>query len=324
MKRVLIIGVLLVAAGAGIWFFAGRGNEIPLLFYGNVDIREVNLSFRVPGRIESVLKNEGDPVAARQMVATLDAEPYRREVEEAGAQAESREARLRMLKNGYRKEEINEAQALVAEREATLENARRDLKRTEQLRGTRAISVRDLDAAEADFDEAQARLNSALATLHRLRAGYRLEEISQAEADLAAANAALELARIRLEDTKLIAPEAGVVITRALEPGATVSQGVTVLTVSLDNPVWVRAYVNESNLGKIYPGMPVKIFTDSRPEKPYDGQVGFISPRAEFTPKTVETPDLRTSLVYRFRVVVTEPDAGLRQGMPVTVRLDER
>lgn len=324
MKRVLIIVVLLVAAGAGVWFFATRERETSLVFYGNVDIREVNLSFRVPGRIAQVLKHEGDAVSAGEAVAKLDAEPNKREVEEAEAQVESREAQLQMLEHGYREEEITEARASVAEREATLENRRRDLRRTEQLRGTRAIAATELDAAEADFDEAQARLNSALATLHRLQAGFRAEEIAQARAKLAAARAALELARIRLEDTNLIAPEAGVAITRALEPGAVVAQGATVLTVSLDNPVWVRAYVDEPNLGKIHPGLPVTILTDSRPKEPYRGQIGFISPRAEFTPKNVETPDLRTSLVYRFRVVVADPDAGLRQGMPVTVQIAGR
>lgn len=323
MKRVAAITVLLLALAAALWFFTARKKESALVFYGNVDIREVNLSFRVPGKIEQVLKQEGDPVAAGEVVATLDAGPYQREVEEAAAQAESRKARFEMLENGYRKEEVTEARALVAEREATLENSRRDLKRAEQLRGTRAISATDLDAAQAKFDEAQARSNSARATLHRLEAGYRDEEIAQARADLEAAKAALELARIRLNDTKLIAPEAGVAITRVVEPGATVVPGETVLTVSLDDPVWVRAYVDEPNLGKIHPGLPVRIFTDSRPEEPYRGQVGYISPRAEFTPKNVETPDLRTALVYRFRVVVANPDAGLRQGMPVTVEIAE-
>ncbi len=228
MKRVIVLVVLLAAISAGVWFFATREKETPLLFYGNVDIREVNLSFRVPGKIDQVLKQEGDPVSAGEVIAKLDAEPYRREVERAAAQADSRAARFRMLQSGYRKEEINEAEATVVEREASLENARRDLRRAEQLRGTRAIAATELDAAEAAFDEAHARLNSALATLHRLKAGYRPEEVAQAEADLAEAKATLELARIKLEDTKLVAPEAGVVITRALEQGAVAAPGTTV------------------------------------------------------------------------------------------------
>ena len=93
-------------------------------------------------------------------------------------------------------------------------------------------------------------------------------------------------------------------------------------TVSLQSPVWVRAYVHESDLGRIQPGMKAQVFTDSRGDKPYTGQIGFISPRAEFTPKSVETTELRTALVYRLRIVVANPDEGLRQGMPVTVKLD--
>ena len=124
---------------------------------------------------------------------------------------------------------------------------------------------------------------------------------------------------MKVQDTVLASPSEGVVLTRAQEPGAILQTGTPVLTLSLKRPVWVRAYVDEPNLGRIHPGMKVQVFTDSRPEKPYSGQIGYISPRAEFTPKNVETAELRTSLVYRLRVVVEDADEGLRQGMPVTV-----
>jgi HlyD family secretion protein len=154
-----------------------------------------------------------------------------------------------------------------------------------------------------------------------LEAGFRSEDIAQAKAELAKAEAALSSAQIRLEDTVLKAPSDGVVITRAQEPGAILQPGTTVLTISLEKPVWVRAYIPEPELGRITPGMKVDVYTDSRPNQPYAGQIGYISPRAEFTPKSVETAELRTSLVYRLRVVVENPDAGLRQGMPVTVKV---
>ena len=123
---------------------------------------------------------------------------------------------------------------------------------------------------------------------------------------------------MRLEDTTLKSPSDGVILTRAQEPGAILPIGATVLTVSLKEPVWIRAYVSEPNLGRIHQGAKVEIRTDSRPNQPYAGTIGFISPRAEFTPKSVETSELRTSLVYRLRVVVTNADDGLLQGMPVT------
>ncbi|HYG36697.1 MAG TPA: efflux RND transporter periplasmic adaptor subunit, partial [Clostridia bacterium] len=164
---------------------------------------------------------------------------------------------------------------------------------------------------------------SAREQLNLLEAGFRSEEKAQAKAELARAEAALARAELRVEDTVLKAPSDGVVLTRAQEPGAILQPGTTVLTVSLVKPVWVRAYIEEPNLGHIHPGMKVNIYTDTRPDRPYTGQIGYISPRAEFTPKNVETPQLRTSLVYRLRIVVENPDEGLRQGMPVTVRMQK-
>ncbi|MDD4073641.1 MAG: efflux RND transporter periplasmic adaptor subunit, partial [Desulfobacterales bacterium] len=139
---------------------------------------------------------------------------------------------------------------------------------------------------------------------------------------LEASAATIQRAQRQLADTRLTAPAGGILLTRAKEPGSIVAAGQTVAVVSLTDPVWVRAYVAEPDLGHIWPGMPAEIITDTRPDTPYQGHVGFISPEAEFTPKNVETPRLRTDLVYRFRVVADNPDQGLRQGMPVTVRID--
>jgi len=136
---------------------------------------------------------------------------------------------------------------------------------------------------------------------------------------VARAEASLANAQLRVEDTVLKSPSDGVVLTRAQEPGAILQAGTTVFTLSLQAPVWVRAYIEEPMLGRIHPGMKVQVYSDSAPGKPYAGTIGYISPRAEFTPKSVETSELRTSLVYRLRIVVEKPDEMLRQGMPVTV-----
>jgi len=212
----------------------------------------------------------------------------------------------------------------VHEREITFANDERLFKRQEDLFASKAVAVQDRDDAEARYREAEARLKSAREQLALLEAGFRQEEIAQAKADLGRAEAARSSSELRLEDTVLKAPCDGVVLTRAQEAGAILQSGTTVLTVSLKEPVWVRAYVEEPNLGRIHPGMKVQVWTDSRPGKPYSGQVGYISPRAEFTPKNVETTELRTSLVYRLRVVIADPDEGLRQGMPVTARVPLR
>ena len=152
--------------------------------------------------------------------------------------------------------------------------------------------------------------------------GPRQEDIDAARAQLAAEEAAVVQSERRQADSDLIAPSDGVILTRAREKGAIVASGETVFTLTLTSPVWVRTYVNERDLGRIHPGMVASVATDSQPDKLYPGRIGFISPMAEFTPKTVETRELRTNLVYRLRVLVDNPDNGLRQGMPVTVTLD--
>ncbi len=131
----------------------------------------------------------------------------------------------------------------------------------------------------------------------------------------------MDAAETALADTAIAAPADGTILTRIREPGAIVGAGASVYTLALDRPVWVRAYVAEPDLGRVHPGQRALVYTDSRPDAPYPGQIGFVSPTAEFTPKSVQTTELRTDLVYRLRVVVGEPDDGLRQGMPVTVRI---
>ncbi|MGH7972500.1 MAG: secretion protein HlyD [Limisphaerales bacterium] len=323
-KRIPIIVILLLVAGTGAWFAYNRSHRsetgAPTLF-GNVDIREVNLGFRVGGRVSEVLRDEGDAVKAGEVVARLDDEPYRREADQARGQVEALKAHLELLEAGNRPQEIAQAHALVREREVTAANAERLYKREEDLLRSKAVSIQDRDDAEASYHEAEARLNSAREQSNLLEAGFRKEDIAQAKADLLRAEAALASAELRVQDTILKSPSEGVVLTRAQEPGAILQPGTTILTVCLTRPVWVRAYINEPELGRIHPGMKVQVFSDSRPGHPYSGQVGYISPRAEFTPKNVETPELRTSLVYRLRVVVENADEGLRQGMPVTVKL---
>ena len=170
--------------------------------------------------------------------------------------------------------------------------------------------------------EALQRVKVNEAKFKLLESGFRAEEIAAADARVGQARAARASAALRLEDTELRAPAAGIVLTRALEPGAIVPAGAAALSLSLEKPVWVRAYVHEGELGRVPPGTKVLVTTDGRPDQPFHGKVGFVSPRAEFTPKSVETPELRTALVYRLRVVVEDSDGSLRQGMPVTVALD--
>jgi HlyD family secretion protein len=322
-KRVVAVVVVLIGlTAAGIWYRTWRSRHLEdrtLQLFGNVDIREVSLGFRVSGRLKEVLKDEGDSVKVGETMARLDDEPYRRDEEESRSQLGSLQARLGLLQAGNRPQEIAQARAVVNERQVTAANTERIYKRQEELLASKAVAVQERDDAEAAFREAEARLKSAREQLNLLEAGFRAEDIAQAKAEVARAEASLANAQLRVEDTVLKSPSDGVVLTRAQEPGAILQAGTTVFTLSLQAPVWVRAYIEEPMLGRIHPGMKVQVYSDSVPGKPYAGTIGYISPRAEFTPKSVETSELRTSLVYRLRIVVEKPDEMLRQGMPVTV-----
>ncbi|XKE44198.1 HlyD family efflux transporter periplasmic adaptor subunit [Halomonas organivorans] len=315
-----VLFVLAGAAGLG-WKYAGDPRETSdrLELLGNVDVRQVNLAFEVAGRVATVTREEGDAVAAGEIVASLETADFEDEVRLARSRLERQAAALAALEAGTRPEEIDQVRALVAQHEAALRLAQATLRRQQELAARNVASHQVHDEAQARQDEARARLRAAEKALELAEAGPRREDIEQAHAQLNADRAALNLAQRRLADATLIAPDDGIILTRVREPGTVVAPGDTIYTLSLTSPVWIRTYVDEPELGRIYPGMPAEIHTDSGGI--YRGQVGFISPRAEFTPKTVETRELRTSLVYRLRVIVKDPDNGLRQGMPVTVVL---
>lgn len=322
-KSKIVILCVCVCALSACAFFVWRELNKPasdiLTLYGNVDIRQVDLGFRVGGRIARVLVDEGDKVEPGQPMAILDKDILSQQRDEAEAKRDTQKANLARLERGYRTEEIAQARASVAAASATAENAAINLRRVQSMRSTNAISQRTLDDARAADQEAAARLRSARDNLKMLLSGYREEEVLAQKAALAEAEAGLKLAEIRLADSELAAPQKGVVLTRAREAGAIVGEGQTVYTLTLNDPVWIRAYVAEPELGLIKPGMAVEVGVDSLPGKRFPGNVGFISPTAEFTPKTVETREVRTHLVYRLRVQAEDPDNVMRQGMPITV-----
>ena len=324
MKKTLPLLIILVAVGvAGWWFGPWRGvdDSSGLTLYGNVDIREVKLGFRVGGRLEQMYVEEGDRVAAGDLLASLESTPQRQALAVARAQVLEVSAQLNLLRQGSRPQEVEQAQARVLEAEAAWENAQQELQRQSELLEKNMSSRRVVDNALSRRDQSAARLRQARQALALAEEGFRAEDIAAAEAALAGATARREQAQTALDDTQLFAPNAGFIMTRVHEPGAMLGVGAPVYTLSLMDKVYVRAYVDEPRLGQVRPGTRVSVTTDGA-GRSYSGQVGFVSPRAEFTPKSVETVELRTDLVYRLRIVVTDADAGLRQGMPVTVHLD--
>jgi HlyD family secretion protein len=317
--RLIIGAVVLVIAGTGIWFFTSHGRGGPLTLYGNVDIRQVDLAFAVDGPLKEMLVDEGDAVKEGQPLARLDDTSYRHALAQAVANAAQAHAARAKAERGSRVQDIESARAAVNEARAVLRNAQVTLERRQQLVKESTVSRQAVDDAQRDMNVARATVNAREAALHLAEEGFRNEDIDAARAAAAAADAAVDLAQYRLDRTIMNAPNDGTILTRIREPGAMVGPNAPIFTLALINPVWVRTYVDEPYLGKVAPGTKVDVKTDNPDGKPYTGTVGFVSPTAEFTPKTVETPELRSDLVYRVRIVVDAPDKGLRQGMPVTV-----
>lgn len=319
-KRVLLLLLVAGLAGVGIWRWQqGKGGD-ELVMSGNVDIREVNLAFRVGGRLQQLLVDEGATIKAGQQLGQLDATPQRNAVADATAALAALKARQSLMHQGYRSEDVAQARAALEARQAVLTDATAGWQRQQALAGTGAAAVKALDAARSAYEQAQAQYQSAQQQYQALSRGYRPQEVAEADANVQRAEAQLASARLQLADTVLTAPSDGIILTRAVEPGSMLAAGATVLTLSLTHPVWIRAYVAEPQLGQVQPGRKLLVYRDGR-SQPYAAVVGFVSPTAEFTPKNVETADLRTAQVYRLRVIVSQPDAALRQGMPVTVKL---
>ncbi|WP_082030833.1 efflux RND transporter periplasmic adaptor subunit [Thiolapillus brandeum] len=325
MKKLLpAVLVLLIAGAAFAWFKLRPGETATdaLTLYGNVDIREARLTFNASEHVDRILVEEGEHVNKDQLLATLHQELFRSRVAQAQAQVEARRQQLAKLKAGSRPEEIDKAKAEVAAARARARAAHDTWQRLQRLVAKKLASREEVETANSNANAAQAQVEAAQAALQLLQAGPRREDIAAAEADLRAAEANLDLARQNLDNTELHAPADGIIRTRILEPGDMASPLKPALTLAFANPVWVRTYLPETLLGKVKPGMRATIATDSYPNKTYSAWVGYVSPTAEFTPKNVETPELRTRLVYQMRVFACNGNEELRLGMPATVYID--
>jgi len=325
-KKIRFIGipVAAVAIGVGFWFWESNRQTDPanvLVLYGNVDIRQVELAFNDSERIADLLVEEGDQIKKGLLLAKLETERFELAVARDEAQVNTQQQVVARLEAGTRPEEIRKAKADVAAAEAALDDAKRTYRRVKRLVPQQAASVQQLDDARATENSTIARLNAAKALLDLALTGPRKEDIAAAKAMLKRYEAQLGLARRDLKNAFLYAPGIGIIQDRILEVGDMASPQKAVFTIALTDPLWVRAYVPEPDLGKIREGMKAQVATDSFPGKRYDGWIGFISPTAEFTPKPVETPQIRTRLVYQVRVFVKNPQGELRLGMPATVRI---
>ena len=326
MKKPIVM-IVLLAAVAACWYgwqhWRPQGQDAGV-FYGNIDVRQVSLAFEGSGRVAQVDAEEGDRVQPGQVLAVLDTRTLALQADQAAAQLRAQEENLRRLKNGARPAEIAQARSRLAAARADAQRARREQARLERIAtaSSGAVSVQDVDRARSTARVAQAAVKERQDALALVQEGARREEIDAADAQVAAARAQLALLRHQLDQGELRAPVAAVVRSRLLEPGDMASPQRPVLALAVTSPKWARIYVDESSLGQVKPGQAAQLSVDSMPERTLAGKIGYISSVAEFTPKSVQTEVLRTSLVYEVRVLVDDPDDVLRLGQPVTVRLE--
>ncbi len=290
-----------------------------LTLYGNVDIREVQVAFNDSDRIARMLVQEGDFVRPGELLAELDSRRYGANADQARRTVEAQQQTLDRLLNGSRPEEIVQARSTMEALQATMRDTEVTYRRNLELRRAQVIPQQALDDSQSQYKAAVGNYNAARQVWILAVKGPRIEDIENARAALRADEATLAFSERELADTKLYAHSDGVIEDRILEPGDMASPGVPAFTMALTNPLWVRAYVPEPYIGRIYLGMNASITTDSFPGKAFQGWIGYISPTAEFTPKNVETPELRTRLVYQVRVYACNPQNELRLGMPATV-----
>jgi HlyD family secretion protein len=324
-KAIPVVIALLLVAVAAWWFFNRSRHSDVVVLQGNVDLRQVDLAFSDSERIAEVLAEEGSIVHAGQVLARLDTGRLLPRVRQAEARVSAQSEGLHKLRNGARPEEIAQARAALNAAQAEATNAQSQLTRlrgiSDESKG-RAVSPQDLDTAMTAARMSEAQAENARKALELTLAGSRKEDIDQGQAQLDAAAADLALLKRQLADAELVAPTDGVIRNRLMEPGELATPQRPVFSIAITNPKWVRAYLSEADLSRIRLGAPATVTIDSAPGSPVEGTVRFISSTAEFTPKTVQTQELRTSLVYEVRVFVNDTDDRLRLGMPATVTID--
>ena len=318
-RNVVLAGavVLVLVAGSAVYLrFRGGEADGAVRVSGNIEVTDVDVSFRTAGRVLERLVSEGMTVSEGQVVARLDSADLEREARRKEAELKAAEAALRDLEAGSRPQEIAAARATVARAQAEADRLARDFERSSALYSREVISAREYEAANAASDVAGARLREAREALLLVEEGPRKEQVAQARAQVDQAREALKLAKVRLGYGTITAPLSGLVLSENVEAGDYVAPGTPVVTVGDLANVWLRAYIEETDLGRVKVGQPVEVTTDTYPGKKYAGRVSFIASQAEFTPKNVQTRKERVRLVYRIKVDIPNPERELKPGMP--------
>jgi len=251
---------------------------------GTIEARDADLSFQVSGRITSMPVDEGSAVKSGTVVATLDDSDYKLGLRRAQA-------------------EYAAAKAMVTQAKAHLNLTKSELGRITRLADKNLVSPQALEQAQTNNEAAAA-------------------DLQRANAQVKVTTSALDIAQHQLNYVQLTAPNDGIISSRLAEVGEVVPAGKPVFSLAETTRPWVRAYLNETDLSRVRLGQDAEVRVDGMPDKVFKGRLSFISPKAEFTPKTVETHALRVDLVYRVRVEVSNPDGALKIGMPADIRLE--
>jgi HlyD family secretion protein len=318
MRKKLVLGavVILAALGVVMVFRHTPRESSEIKVSGTIEATVTALSFKLPGRVRERLVDEGQKVAVGQTVARLEDDEVRQELAGREAELAAAQAALAELEAGSRVEEIAQAEAAVVRFKAETRRAGDEYLRSEQLFKREVVAKRDLEQAMAARDASAAALREATERLHQVRAGARSETRQQARARLKGAEALVSLARTRREESTLLAPTAGIVLSKNIEAGEQVAPGTPVVTIGRLEEVWIRGYVPESDLPRIKQGQKVRVTVDGLKSRVFEGRLDFIAQEAEFTPKNVQTEKERVRLVYRVKVTVPNPDMILKPGMP--------
>ncbi|MBZ5573655.1 MAG: efflux RND transporter periplasmic adaptor subunit [Acidobacteriia bacterium] len=326
MKRRIRILILLAALIAAAVYFYPRFTKKSepahqLTLSGNIEAHESLVSFKVQGRIIELPVEEGQWVEPGTLLARLEDADYRQKVRIDEANVQVRESNLVLTLAGTREQELRARQQTVLDAQADLQQKKLDYDRAQRLFGKDAISAQDRDLAETAFKRSEASFQVAQQRYNEAAEGSRQEDIAIARANVHAARANLGLSRVNLDYTTLRAPSAGVITVRQSELGEVVVPGTPVVTLADLDHIWLRAYVAETDLGRIRWGQDATITTDTYPGKQYHGRVSFISSAAEFTPKSVQTYKERVTLVYRIKIDLDNPNHELKPGMPADAHI---
>jgi HlyD family secretion protein len=314
------VALLAACASIGVAGCRERAEPTVLVLNGRIEAPTVDLAAKIAGRVVEVRVREGDRVKAGDLLVRLDIGEAAVAVERDRRGVESARARYEDLSVGSRQAEVAAARAEVADRDAALELARRELQRQQQLISKKVGTPRDLDRARSDVERAEAAVQASRERLQIVREGSRRWQTEQARVEVDRARSVLDVSETIAREAEVRAPADGVVLHRLAEPGQLLALGQPSLTMAFADRLYVRTFVPEPRLGQVRPGLAVQVRVDAFPDRTFAARVAEISPDAEFTPKAVETRAERVNLVYAAKVDLdTGWNAPLVPGQPAEV-----